>query len=65
MALQEEEVRRGRQTGSAPQEGESHFRRLLEKLPVGAYTCDPEGLITYYNRHAVRLWARAQAQRPR
>jgi diguanylate cyclase (GGDEF)-like protein len=59
MALQEEEVRRGRQTGSALQEGESHFRRLLEKLPVGAYTCDPEGLITYYNRHAVRLWGRA------
>ena len=44
---------------SAPREGESHFRRLLEKLPVGAYTCDPEGLITYYNRHAVRLWGRA------
>jgi diguanylate cyclase (GGDEF)-like protein len=39
--------------------GEAHFRRLLEKLPAGAYTCDPEGLITYYNRHAARLWGRA------
>jgi diguanylate cyclase (GGDEF)-like protein/PAS domain S-box-containing protein len=39
--------------------GEAHFRRLLEKLPVGAYTCDPEGLITYFNQHAVRLWGRA------
>jgi diguanylate cyclase (GGDEF)-like protein len=32
---------------------------LLEKLPAGAYTCDPDGLITYYNQHAVRLWGRA------
>ncbi len=40
-------------------EGGWHFRLLLERLPVGAYTCDPEGLITYYNRHAVRLWGRA------
>ena len=40
-------------------EGESHFRHLLEKLPAGAYTCDPEGLITYFNPHAERLWGRA------
>ncbi|MGE5443418.1 MAG: PAS domain-containing protein, partial [Ignavibacteriales bacterium] len=39
--------------------GELHFRRLLEKLPVGAYTCNPEGLITYFNQHAVQLWGRA------
>jgi diguanylate cyclase (GGDEF)-like protein/PAS domain S-box-containing protein len=32
---------------------------LLEKLPAGAYTCDPEGLITYYNQQAARLWGRA------
>ena len=35
------------------------FRRLLEKLPAGAYTCDAEGLITYFNQHAVQLWGRA------
>jgi PAS domain S-box-containing protein len=35
------------------------FRRLLEKLPAGAYTCGPEGLITYFNQHAVQLWGRA------
>src|SRR5215213_5893407 len=40
-------------------QGELHFRRLLEKLPAGAYTCDPEGLITYFNQHAVQLWGRA------
>jgi two-component system, cell cycle sensor histidine kinase and response regulator CckA len=38
---------------------ELEFRRLLETLPAGAYTCDPDGLITYFNQHAVRLWGRA------
>jgi PAS domain S-box-containing protein len=32
---------------------------LLESLPVGAYTCDVEGLITYYNPCAAALWGRA------
>jgi PAS domain S-box-containing protein/excisionase family DNA binding protein len=41
--------------------GEWHFRRLLEKLPAGAYTCDADGLITYYNPQAVALWGRAPA----
>jgi PAS domain S-box-containing protein len=45
--------------GSASREGELHFRRLLDKLPAGAYTCEPGGLITYYNQHAVELWGRA------
>lgn len=35
------------------------FRRLLEKLPAGAYTCDPQGLITYFNPQAVQVWGRA------
>jgi PAS domain S-box-containing protein len=43
----------------APHDGELQFRRLLEKLPAGAYTCDPEGLITYFNQQAVQLWGRA------
>jgi PAS domain S-box-containing protein len=35
------------------------FGRLLEKLPAGAYACDTEGLITYFNQYAVQLWGRA------
>lgn len=35
------------------------FHSLLDALPAGAYTCDPDGLITYYNQHAVKLWGRA------
>jgi PAS domain S-box-containing protein len=38
---------------------EAKFRRLLENLPAAAYTCDAEGVITYYNPHAVQFWGRA------
>lgn len=44
---------------ASPHESDLQFRRLLEKLPAGAYTCDSEGLITFYNQHAVQLWGRA------
>lgn len=36
-----------------------HFRSLLDKLPAGGYMCDPDGLITHFNEHAVKLWGRA------
>jgi PAS domain-containing protein len=56
----------GRDTASrAPPAAEAEFRRLLEKLPAGAYTCDASGLITYYNPRSVELWGRSQAERPR
>jgi PAS domain S-box-containing protein len=32
--------------------------RLLEKLPTGVYTCDAEGLITFFNPRAVEIWGR-------
>jgi PAS domain S-box-containing protein len=38
------------------QTSEAKFRRLLDKLPAAAYTCDAEGLITYFNHRAVELW---------
>ena len=38
---------------------DAQFRRLLEFLPVAAYTCDAAGLITYFNRQAEELWGRA------
>ena len=31
---------------------------LLNALPAAAYTCDAEGLITYYNQRAVQAWGR-------
>ena len=36
----------------------SQLHRLLDKLPVAAYTCDAEGQIAYFNQHAVQLWGR-------
>ena len=43
----------------SPAMGDWEFYRLLETLPAGAYTCDPDGLITYFNSHALELWGRA------
>ncbi len=34
------------------------MRRLLETLPAGAYTCDQDGLITYFNQRAAEIWGR-------
>jgi len=34
------------------------FRAFLERLPAGAYTCDSDGLITYFNQRAVQIWGR-------
>jgi hypothetical protein len=47
-----------RQPGPVRQRGDEDFRRLLGKLPAAAYTCDADGLITFFNRHAVELWGR-------
>lgn len=52
-------VRQGLPSGPLTLNGEVRFRGLLEKLPAGAYTCDPSGLITYFNQHAVQLWGRS------
>jgi PAS domain-containing protein len=37
------------------------LQRTLARLPAGAYTCDGEGLITYFNQHALQVWGRAPA----
>lgn len=33
-------------------------RHLLEIMPVAVYTCDKNGYITFFNKHAVKLWGR-------
>jgi two-component system CheB/CheR fusion protein len=38
--------------------GDLEFRQLLAKMPAAAYTCDAEGLITYFNERAAELWGR-------
>lgn len=34
------------------------FRQLLEIIPLAAYTCDAEGLITFFNERAADAWGR-------
>ncbi len=34
------------------------LHQLLETLPTAAYTCNAEGLITFYNQHAIQCWGR-------
>ncbi len=55
----EEELTERRRAEGALRRSAAWSRRLLERLPAGAYTCDPDGLITYYNPQAVQLWGRA------
>jgi PAS domain S-box-containing protein len=49
----------GGTTAMAVRESDLEFRRLLDKIPGGAYTCDADGLITYFNQHAAVLWGRS------
>ncbi len=37
------------------------LRHILDSLPVAAYICDRNGLITYFNGHARELWQRTPA----
>jgi PAS domain S-box-containing protein len=34
------------------------FLRFLDSLPTAAFACDREGLITYFNPHAAKVWGR-------
>ena len=52
------EVVQDQQVESARPWYDPPFRRLLEVIPVAAYTCDAEGLLTHFNRRAVELWGR-------
>ena len=38
---------------------EERLRRVLDSLPAAAYTCDADGLLTYFNRPAADVWGRA------
>jgi PAS domain S-box-containing protein len=47
------------ETGAAPRDRDSLYRRLVEALPAAVYTCDAHGRIEIYNEAAVALWGRA------
>lgn len=37
---------------------EQHMQKLVEVMPAAIFTCDSEGLLTYYNQRAAELWGR-------
>lgn len=39
-------------------QSEARYRRLMEILPIAAYTTDAEGRITFFNHCAAELWGR-------
>ena len=39
-------------------ENDEHFHRLLQALPVGVYTTDTAGRITFFNETAAAMWGR-------
>ncbi|MET6995916.1 PAS domain S-box protein [Chitinophaga defluvii] len=46
------------QIGELIQHNESHYKQLLQHLPVAVYTCDMAGKITFFNLAATLLWGR-------
>jgi PAS domain S-box-containing protein len=42
--------------GSAPERDSDRFREVLEALPAAVYITDIDGVVTYYNDAAARLW---------
>ncbi|MCA9016390.1 MAG: PAS domain S-box protein, partial [Planctomycetaceae bacterium] len=39
-------------------ESRENIRHLMDALPVATYTCDNQGLITYFNQAAIEFWGR-------
>ncbi len=39
-------------------ETEENLRELVSVMPASVYACDREGVITYFNPHAVEIWGR-------
>jgi PAS domain S-box-containing protein len=54
-----EDITARKRAEEAVQEREHRMRRVLERMPAGAYLCDRHGLITYFNHQAEQLWGRA------
>jgi PAS domain S-box-containing protein len=53
------DLRERKETEQLLKQSEDRYCQLLAMLPVAMYTCDENGLITYYNEQAARLWGRS------
>ena len=59
IAALTEDITDRKRAEEALQASERRLNRLLDSLPTAAYTCDTDGLITYFNERAVELWGRS------
>jgi PAS domain S-box-containing protein len=53
------DLRKQKKTEQLLKLSEERYGQLLSILPAAMYTCDENGLITYYNEQAARLWGRS------
>jgi two-component system sensor histidine kinase/response regulator len=54
-----EDITERKRAEEALRESRARLTRLLDALPAAAYTCDTNGLITYFNERATELWGRS------
>lgn len=52
------DIRERKRSRQALRESEERLQRLVSIMPSAMYTCDADGVITYYNRRAAELWGR-------
>jgi PAS domain S-box-containing protein len=53
-----EDITDGKRVEAERHATELRLRSVLDALPAAAYLCDTDGLITYFNHAAVKVWGR-------
>jgi PAS domain-containing protein len=54
-----EDITQRKEIEHSLRESEARLHRMLDSLPAAAYTCDADGLITYFNERAAEVWGRS------
>ncbi|MDB5323472.1 MAG: domain S-box protein [Phycisphaerales bacterium] len=54
-----EDITQRKEIEHSLRQSEARLHRMLDSLPAAAYTCDADGLITYFNERAAEVWGRS------